>query len=284
MILSTSSSRAVSIRIGTSELLRIRLHSSTPSPSGRLRSRTMSAGTSDATSVSAAWDVAAVRTAYPAFLRYAATNDAIDVSSSTTRMPSCVTWCPSPVDRSRPGSAIELQANRIVGHRHAALRLGAAVGVRRASRRPCRRPARAARRRVGRSLDRPTTAQARSRESRFGSSRRAFGSAIPNPGPGPSSGRACVGQRDDPVTIGTYGSLSERSTTTMDPLESVPSVDPRTSSVKTPLPPRRRASRSPVRHRGQTRRGAAETAARHAKRTAFRIATHAVSSPGVCRQ
>ncbi len=39
MILSMSSSRAVSMRIGTSDVFRILRHSSTPSPSGRLRSR-----------------------------------------------------------------------------------------------------------------------------------------------------------------------------------------------------------------------------------------------------
>ncbi len=44
MILSTSSSRAVSIRIGTSEVWRMRLQTSIPSMSGSIRSSTISAG------------------------------------------------------------------------------------------------------------------------------------------------------------------------------------------------------------------------------------------------
>src|SRR3954464_8855785 len=54
MILSTSSSRAVSIRIGTSELLRIRRQTSIPSMSGSIRSSTISAGVSAATSAGGA--------------------------------------------------------------------------------------------------------------------------------------------------------------------------------------------------------------------------------------
>jgi hypothetical protein len=44
MILSTSSSRAVNMIIGTSPVLRILRQTSMPSMSGRLRSRTISAG------------------------------------------------------------------------------------------------------------------------------------------------------------------------------------------------------------------------------------------------
>jgi hypothetical protein len=57
------------MRIGVSEVLRIRRQSSTPSPSGRFRSRMMSAGVSVARSRSAACAEEAVRTPYPAFLR-----------------------------------------------------------------------------------------------------------------------------------------------------------------------------------------------------------------------
>src|SRR5919199_1663464 len=53
MILSTSSSRAVSIRIGTSELWRMRLQTSIPSMSGSIRSSTISAGCCDAACCSA---------------------------------------------------------------------------------------------------------------------------------------------------------------------------------------------------------------------------------------
>src|SRR5438132_295323 len=53
--------------------------------SGSIRSSTTRAGWSDATWRSASPPVPAVRTAYPAFFRYAATKDAIDGSSSTTR-------------------------------------------------------------------------------------------------------------------------------------------------------------------------------------------------------
>ena len=63
MILSMSSSRAVSMRIGTSEVFRMRRHNSTPSPSGRLRSRMTSAGESPASWMSAACADAAVLTA-----------------------------------------------------------------------------------------------------------------------------------------------------------------------------------------------------------------------------
>src|SRR5439155_584307 len=47
MILSMSSSRAVSIRIGTSEPWRMRLQTSIPSMSGGIRSRTTEAGRGD---------------------------------------------------------------------------------------------------------------------------------------------------------------------------------------------------------------------------------------------
>ena len=62
MILSTSSSRAVSIRIGTSELLRIRRQTSMPSMSGSIRSSTMIAGCDAWNWASASLPVAAVRT------------------------------------------------------------------------------------------------------------------------------------------------------------------------------------------------------------------------------
>jgi hypothetical protein len=62
MILSTSSSRAVSIRIGTSELCRICLQTSIPSMSGSIRSSTISAGFTVATCASASPPVAAVFT------------------------------------------------------------------------------------------------------------------------------------------------------------------------------------------------------------------------------
>ena len=62
MILSTSSSRAVSIRIGTSEVLRTRRQISIPSMSGSIRSSTISAGVSVATWVSAALPFVTART------------------------------------------------------------------------------------------------------------------------------------------------------------------------------------------------------------------------------
>jgi hypothetical protein len=62
MILSTSSSRAVSIRIGTSESWRMRLQTSIPSRSGSIRSSTISAGCSDAASARASLPFEAVRT------------------------------------------------------------------------------------------------------------------------------------------------------------------------------------------------------------------------------
>src|SRR6266404_2439362 len=84
MILSTSSSRAVSMRTGSSVFCLMRLHTSTPSRSGSMRSRTTRSGFSDSTRRSASFPLAVVRTVKPAFFRYAATNDAIDASSSTT--------------------------------------------------------------------------------------------------------------------------------------------------------------------------------------------------------
>jgi hypothetical protein len=69
MILSTSSSRAVSIRIGTSDVLRTRRQISIPSRSGSIRSRMISAGESAATYVSAALPVETARTSKPAFFR-----------------------------------------------------------------------------------------------------------------------------------------------------------------------------------------------------------------------
>jgi hypothetical protein len=62
MILSTSSSRAVSIRIGTSERCRIRLQTSIPSMSGSIRSSTIRDGSCAAACDSASPPVAAVRT------------------------------------------------------------------------------------------------------------------------------------------------------------------------------------------------------------------------------
>src|SRR4051812_38703922 len=84
MILSTSSSRAVSMRTGRSPFWRMRLQTSTPSMSGSIRSSTTSAGFSESTRRRASWPLAVVRTPYPAFFRYAATKEAIDDSSSTT--------------------------------------------------------------------------------------------------------------------------------------------------------------------------------------------------------
>src|SRR5918996_1649271 len=128
MILSTSSSRAVSIRIGTSELFRMRRQSSTPSPSGRFRSRTTSAGDSVVSSTTAACAVAAVRTPYPAFRRYAATKDAIEVSSSTTRI---VCWCCCSglmkTGLVSLGRRSQNEPLRLVGQRRAECRLDRAV-------------------------------------------------------------------------------------------------------------------------------------------------------------
>jgi hypothetical protein len=62
MILSMSSSRAVSMRIGTSEVFLILRQSSTPSPSGRFRSSTINAGEWPASSMSAPCAEAAVFT------------------------------------------------------------------------------------------------------------------------------------------------------------------------------------------------------------------------------
>src|SRR5438067_4566128 len=95
MILSTSSSRAVSMRTGRSRVCRIRLQTSTPSMSGSIRSRTTSAGFSDSTSRSASLPLGVVRTVYPAFFRYAATKEAIDASSSTTRIVCCFPATPA---------------------------------------------------------------------------------------------------------------------------------------------------------------------------------------------
>src|SRR5919108_5344185 len=86
MILSTSSSRAVSMRIGTSDRCRTRRQTSMPSRSGSIRSRTMRDGAS-----AAAWSIPsspdpATRTLKPARLRYMATKEAILGSSSTTRI------------------------------------------------------------------------------------------------------------------------------------------------------------------------------------------------------
>ena len=83
MILSTSSSRAVSIRIGTSERWRILRQTSIPSTSGSIRSSTIRSAARPA-ALSASWPVPTVLTRYPAFVRYSETNEAIDASSSTT--------------------------------------------------------------------------------------------------------------------------------------------------------------------------------------------------------
>src|SRR5262245_53850548 len=86
MILSMSSSRAVSIRIGTSERCRILRHTSIPSRSGSIRSRITSAGASASACSIAPAPVSALRTVNPAFSRYIPTKDAMLGSSSTTRM------------------------------------------------------------------------------------------------------------------------------------------------------------------------------------------------------
>src|SRR5439155_24626009 len=84
MILSTSSSRAVSMRIGTSDFCRIRRQISMPSMSGSIRSSTIREGCSLWAEASASVPFDAVRTSYPAFFRYRETKDAIEASSSTT--------------------------------------------------------------------------------------------------------------------------------------------------------------------------------------------------------
>jgi hypothetical protein len=62
MIFSTSSSRAVNIRIGMSRRWRIRRQTSIPSMSGSIRSRTISAGCSRSTWPSASPPVDTART------------------------------------------------------------------------------------------------------------------------------------------------------------------------------------------------------------------------------
>src|SRR5437588_4042146 len=84
MILSTSSSRAVNIRIGTSDFCRMRRQISIPSMSGSIRSSTIREGCLLWAEASASVPFDAVRTSYPAFLRYSETKDAIEASSSTT--------------------------------------------------------------------------------------------------------------------------------------------------------------------------------------------------------
>src|SRR6478735_10914949 len=116
MILSTSSSRAVSIRMGTSEVLRIRRQTSMPSMSGSIRSRIVSAGGSDETWSSASAPLATVRTEYPAFFRYKATKDAIELSSSTMRIDS--EFCAIPSEDATTGgrySATGLEIRTLVG-------------------------------------------------------------------------------------------------------------------------------------------------------------------------
>src|SRR2546428_1173859 len=84
MLLSASSSRAVSMRRGTSDLWRMRRQISMPSMSGSIRSSTIREGCSLWAEASASVPFDAVRTSYPAFFRYRETNDAIEASSSTT--------------------------------------------------------------------------------------------------------------------------------------------------------------------------------------------------------
>jgi hypothetical protein len=62
MILSTSSSRAVNIRIGTSDFWRMRRQISIPSTSGSIRSSTISEGCALCADASASAPFAAVRT------------------------------------------------------------------------------------------------------------------------------------------------------------------------------------------------------------------------------
>jgi hypothetical protein len=69
MILSTSSSRAVSIRIGTSDFCLMRRQISIPSMSGSIKSSTISEGVWLCTDASASVPFVAVRTSYPAFFR-----------------------------------------------------------------------------------------------------------------------------------------------------------------------------------------------------------------------
>src|SRR4029077_18294782 len=59
-----------------------------PSMSGSIRSRIVSDGGSDETWSSASAPLVTVRTEYPAFLRYSATKDAMELSSSTIKMDS----------------------------------------------------------------------------------------------------------------------------------------------------------------------------------------------------
>src|SRR6266545_105088 len=86
MILSMSSSRAVSMRIGTSERWRTRRQTSIPSKSGSMRSSTINDGASAAACSIAPSPVSATRTAKPARFRYMATKEAMLGSSSTMRI------------------------------------------------------------------------------------------------------------------------------------------------------------------------------------------------------
>ena len=83
----------------------------------------MSAGVSPASSTSAACAVEAVFTAYPAFRRYAATNEAIDVSSSTTRIVCGAVTRPDSWFGRRPARRLEHESLGLRRKRRAAQRL-----------------------------------------------------------------------------------------------------------------------------------------------------------------
>src|SRR5437870_4977737 len=86
-----SSSRAVSMRIGTSDDDRIWRHTSSPSMSGSMRSSTTRSGFAFSALLSASAPSRAISTWYRAFFRYIETNDAMFRSSSTIRIFSAIT-------------------------------------------------------------------------------------------------------------------------------------------------------------------------------------------------
>ena len=122
MILSMSSSRALSMRMGTSERWRMRRQTSMPSRSGSMRSRMISEGGSALAFSIASSPVAATRTTNPARFRYIPTKDAMLDSSSTTRTDCFVpttdsyggtrSGCLAPVADLRPAEAIGVSLER----------------------------------------------------------------------------------------------------------------------------------------------------------------------------
>src|ERR1700740_2480992 len=99
--------------IATSDHARIRPHTSTPSPSGRARSSTTSAGRSSTTASRASVPVATVLTGYPRAWRAARRTVVMDGSSSTTRISSgsgAVDGDGEPEPGAVPGLAVDADA------------------------------------------------------------------------------------------------------------------------------------------------------------------------------